>query len=214
MIDFTEVESGFRKACEPWRRRTSCRTSPAARSLAKSMDQMIATGRWSAATCNDLRPDADQHRGHCDNFQVFLKPNAIPRSPPSAPTSGLDRGQMILMSATEPDLAVRGRTTMRSGGGCLHRRSLIMIPDSSFRRAALWRPSAGIPAAVSGRAVSRKPPPKIIPAGLSIRRHPVSSSPIARSFVASPRARLYGVFRCASCISSRRLSPTQARRLR
>ena len=72
-----------------------------ARSLAKSMDQMI--GDWAM-----VRGNGDQICGLTltnteagpDNFQVFLKPKCDPAITAFAPTQWrLDHGQILLMSA-------------------------------------------------------------------------------------------------------------------
>ena len=101
VIDFTEVESGIFEGLRTGEGVYILQNLAAARSLAKSMDQMI--GDWSMVRGNgqdDLRPDADQHRGGADNFQVFLKPKCDPAVAAFAPTQWrLDHGQMLLMSA-------------------------------------------------------------------------------------------------------------------
>ena len=64
VIDFTEVESGIFEGLRQGEGVYILQNLAAARSLAKSMDQMI--GDWSMVRGNgqaDLRPDADQHRG-------------------------------------------------------------------------------------------------------------------------------------------------------
>ena len=63
VIDFTEVESGIFEGLRTGEGVYILQNLAAARSLAKSMDQMI--GDWSMVRGNgqtDLRPDADQHR--------------------------------------------------------------------------------------------------------------------------------------------------------
>ena len=101
VIDFTEVESGIFEGLRQGEGIYILQNLAAARSLAKSMDQMI--GDWSMVRGNGVaicgltltNTEADQ-----DNFQVFLKPNCDPVVAAFAPTQWrLDRGQMILMSA-------------------------------------------------------------------------------------------------------------------
>lgn len=101
VIDFTEVESGIFEGLRQGEGIYILQNLAAARSLAKSMDQMI--GDWSMVRGNGVvicgltltNTEADQ-----DNFQVFLKPNCDPAVAAFAPTQWrLDRGQMILMSA-------------------------------------------------------------------------------------------------------------------
>jgi len=101
VIDFTEVESGIFEGLREGEGIYILQNLAAARSLAKSMDQMI--GDWSMVRRNGVvvcgltltNTEADQ-----DNFQVFLKPNCDPAIAAFAPTLWrLDRGQMILMSA-------------------------------------------------------------------------------------------------------------------
>jgi hypothetical protein len=101
VIDFTEVESGIFEGLRQGEGIYILQNLAAARSLAKSMDQMI--GDWSMVRGNGAvicgltltNTEADQ-----DNFQVFLKPKCDPAVAAFAPTRWrLDRGQMILMSA-------------------------------------------------------------------------------------------------------------------
>jgi hypothetical protein len=101
VIDFTEVESGIFEGLREGEGIYILQNLAAARSLARSMDQMI--GDWSMVRRNGVtvcgltltNTEADQ-----DNFQVFLKPNCDPAITAFAPTQWrLDRGQIILMSA-------------------------------------------------------------------------------------------------------------------
>lgn len=101
VIDFTEVESGIFEGLRQGEGIYILQNLAAARSLAKSMDQMI--GDWSMVRGNGVvicgvtltNTEASQ-----DNFQVFLKPKCDPAIAAFAPTQWrLDRGQMILMSA-------------------------------------------------------------------------------------------------------------------
>ena len=101
VIDFTEVESGIFEGMRTNEGIYILQNLAAARSLAKSMDQMI--GDWSMVRGNGqiicgltlTNTEADQ-----DNFQVFLKPKCDPAVAAFAPKQWrLDRGQMLLMSA-------------------------------------------------------------------------------------------------------------------
>jgi len=101
VVDFTEVESGIFEGLRTGEGVYILQNLAAARSLAKSMDQMI--GDWSMVRGNGLaicgltltNTEASQ-----DNFQVFLKPKCDPAVAAFAPTQWrLDRGQMLLMNA-------------------------------------------------------------------------------------------------------------------
>jgi hypothetical protein len=101
VIDFTEVESGIFEGLRTGEGVYILQNLAAARSLAKSMDQMI--GDWSMVRGNGLaicgltltNTEAGQ-----DNFQVFLKPKCDPAVAAFAPTLWrLDHGQMLLISA-------------------------------------------------------------------------------------------------------------------
>jgi Protease inhibitor Inh len=100
VIDFTEVESGIFEGVRQNEGVYILQNLAAARSLAKSMDQMI--GDWAMVRSNDqvicgltlTNTDAGQ-----DNFQVFLKPKCDPVVTAFAPTRWrLERGQILLMS--------------------------------------------------------------------------------------------------------------------
>jgi hypothetical protein len=100
VIDFTEVESGILEGLRQGEGIYILQNLAAARSLAKSMDQMI--GDWAMVRGNGqpicgltlTNNEADK-----DNFQVFLKPKCDPAVVAFAPTQWrLDRGQMLLMS--------------------------------------------------------------------------------------------------------------------
>ena len=100
VIDFTEVESGILEGLRQGEGIYILQNLAAARSLAKSMDQMI--GDWSMVRGNGLaicgltltNNEADK-----DNFQVFLKPKCDPVISAFAPTQWrLEHGQMLLMS--------------------------------------------------------------------------------------------------------------------
>lgn len=100
VIDFTEVESGIFEGLRTGEGVYILQNLAAARSLAKSMDQMI--GDWSMVRGNGraicgLTLTNTEASG--DNFQVFLKPKCDPAVATFAPTEWrLERGQMILMS--------------------------------------------------------------------------------------------------------------------
>ena len=100
VIDFTEVESGILEGLRQGEGIYVLQNLAAARSLAKSMDQMI--GDWSMVRGNGLaicgltltNNEADK-----DNFQVFLKPKCDPVISAFAPTQWrLEHGQMLLLS--------------------------------------------------------------------------------------------------------------------
>ena len=101
VIDFTEVETGIFEGLRTGEGIYILQNLAAARSLAKSMDQMI--GDWAM-----VRGNGDQICGLTltnteagpDNFQVFLKPKCDPAITAFAPTQWrLDHGQILLMSA-------------------------------------------------------------------------------------------------------------------
>jgi hypothetical protein len=100
VIDFTEVESGILEGVRQNEGVYILQNLAAARSLAKSMDQMI--GDWAMVRSNGqmicgltlTNTDAGQ-----DNFQVFLKPKCDPAIASFAPTRWrLEHGQMLLTS--------------------------------------------------------------------------------------------------------------------
>ena len=102
VVDFTEVESGILEGTRSGEGVYILQNLAAARSLAKSMDQMI--GDWAMVRGNDgnticgltlTNTDAGN-----DNFQVFLKPKCDPTVASFAPTVWrLEHGQIMLMSA-------------------------------------------------------------------------------------------------------------------
>jgi hypothetical protein len=101
VIDFTEVETGIFEGLRSGEGVYLLQNLAAARSLAKSMDQMI--GDWAMVRGNGesicgltlTNTEASQ-----DNFQVFLKPKCDPAIAAFAPTQWrLDHGQILLMSA-------------------------------------------------------------------------------------------------------------------
>ena len=100
VLDFTEVEAGILEGVRPGEGVYILQNLAAARSLAKSMDQMI--GDWTMVRGNGnticgltlTNNDAGN-----DNFQVFLKPKCDPTVAAFAPTQWrLERGQIMLMS--------------------------------------------------------------------------------------------------------------------
>src|SRR3954469_6802010 len=102
VIDFTEVESGIFEGMRQGEGIYILQNLAAARSLAKSMDQMI--GDWSMVRGNG-RPicglTLTNTEATPDNFQVFLKPKCDPAVASFAPTAWrLERGALLLMSAT------------------------------------------------------------------------------------------------------------------
>src|SRR6202171_56118 len=100
VIDFTEVESGIFEGLRTNEGIYILQNLAAARSLAKSMDQMI--GDWSMVRGNG-RPvcglTLTNTEATPDNFQVFLKPRCDPAVAAFAPTVWrLERGELLLMS--------------------------------------------------------------------------------------------------------------------
>ncbi|MEH2489686.1 protease inhibitor Inh/omp19 family protein [Bradyrhizobium sp. AZCC 2230] len=100
VIDFTEVEAGIFEGLRQGEGVYILQDLAAARSMAKSMDQMI--GDWAIVRGNGqpvcgltlTNTEADQ-----DNFQVFLKPKCDAAIAQFNPTQWrLERGQIILMS--------------------------------------------------------------------------------------------------------------------
>ncbi|HEV7408661.1 MAG TPA: AprI/Inh family metalloprotease inhibitor [Bradyrhizobium sp.] len=102
VIDFTEVESGIFEGLRTGEGIYILQNLAAARSLAKSMDQMI--GDWSMVRGNG-RPicglTLTNTEATPDNFQVFLKPKCDPAVASFAPTVWrLERGELLLMSGS------------------------------------------------------------------------------------------------------------------
>jgi hypothetical protein len=102
VIDFTEVESGIFEGLRQGEGVYILQNLAAARSLAKSMDQMI--GDWQMVRGNG-RPicalTLTNTEAAPDNFQVFLKPKCDPAVAAFGPVQWrLDRGQIILQSKT------------------------------------------------------------------------------------------------------------------
>jgi Protease inhibitor Inh len=101
VIDFTEVESGIFEGMRQGEGIYLLQNLAAARSLAKSMDQMI--GDWVMVR-NDGRPicglTLTNTEATADNFQVFLKPKCDPAVEAFKPTMWrLERGELLLMAA-------------------------------------------------------------------------------------------------------------------
>jgi protease inhibitor Inh len=102
VIDFTEVESGIFEGLRQGEGIYILQNLAAARSLAKSMDQMI--GDWAMvrgngrAVCGLTLTNTEASQ---DNFQVFLKPKCDPAVSVFAPTQWrLERGELLLLSAS------------------------------------------------------------------------------------------------------------------
>ena len=100
VIDFTEVESGIFEGLRQGEGVYILQNMAAARSLAKSMDQMI--GDWAmvrgngATICSLVLTNNDAGN---DNFQVFVKPKCDSAIAAFAPSQWrLEHGQMMLMS--------------------------------------------------------------------------------------------------------------------
>ncbi len=100
VIDFTEVEAGIFEGLRTNEGVYILQNLAAARSLAKSMDQMI--GDWAMVhgdgntICGLTLTNNDAGN---DNFQVFLKPKCDAAVAAFAPTQWrLERGQIMLMS--------------------------------------------------------------------------------------------------------------------
>jgi hypothetical protein len=100
VIDFTEVESGILEGLRQGEGIYILQNLAAARSLAKSMDQMI--GDWAMVHGNGQPVcglTLTNNEAGPDNFQVFLKPKCDPAIAAFAPTQWrLEHGQMLLMS--------------------------------------------------------------------------------------------------------------------
>jgi len=101
VLDFTEVEAGILEGVRPSEGVYILQNLAAARSLAKSMDQMI--GDWAMVRGNNGNTicglTLTNNDAGNDNFQVFLKPKCDPTVAAFAPTQWrLERGQIMLMS--------------------------------------------------------------------------------------------------------------------
>jgi hypothetical protein len=100
VIDFTEVESGIFEGMRTGEGIYILQNLVAARSLAKSMDQMI--GDWAMVRGNG-QPicglTLTNTEATPDNFEVFLKPRCDPAVAAFAPAVWrLERGELLLMS--------------------------------------------------------------------------------------------------------------------
>jgi hypothetical protein len=100
VIDFTEVEAGIFEGLRQGEGVYILQNLAAARSMAKSMDQMI--GDWAMVRGNG-QPicglTLTNTEAGPDNFQVFLKPKCDAAVAQFNPTQWrLERGQIILMS--------------------------------------------------------------------------------------------------------------------
>jgi hypothetical protein len=100
VLDFTEVETGIFEGVRPNEGVYILQNLAAARSIAKSQDQMI--GDWAMVrgngntVCGLTLTNNDAGN---DNFQVFLKPKCDPTIAAFAPTQWrLEHGQILLMS--------------------------------------------------------------------------------------------------------------------
>jgi hypothetical protein len=102
VIDFTEVESGIFEGLRQGEGIYILQNLAAARSLAKSMDQMI--GDWAMVRGNGRSVcglTLTNTEATADNFQVFLKPRCDPAVEAFKPTMWrLERGGLLLMSAS------------------------------------------------------------------------------------------------------------------
>jgi hypothetical protein len=100
VIDFTEVESGIFEGLRQGEGIYILQNLAAARSLAKSMDQMI--GDWAMVRGNGQSIcglTLTNTEATSDNFQVFLKPRCDPAVAAFAPTMWrLERGELLLLS--------------------------------------------------------------------------------------------------------------------
>lgn len=100
VIDFTEVESGIFEGVRQGEGVYILQNLAAARSLAKSMDQMI--GDWSMVRGNGkvvCGLTLTNTEASTDNFQVFLKPRCDPLVANFNPKEWrLDRGELLMMS--------------------------------------------------------------------------------------------------------------------
>jgi hypothetical protein len=100
VIDFTEVESGIFEGLRQGEGIYILQNLVAARSLAKSMDQMI--GDWAMVRGNGQSIcglTLTNTEATPDNFAVFLKPRCDPAVTAFAPTVWrLERGGLLLMS--------------------------------------------------------------------------------------------------------------------
>lgn len=101
VIDFTEVETGIFEGLRTNEGVYILQDLVAARSLAKSMDQMI--GDWNMVRGNNrviCSLTLTNTEAGPDNFQAFLKPRCDPQVAAFAPNVWrLDRGELVLQAA-------------------------------------------------------------------------------------------------------------------
>lgn len=101
VIDFTEVETGIFEGLRTNEGVYILQDLAAARSLAKSMDQMI--GDWNMVRGNNrviCGLTLTNNDAGTDNFQAFLKPRCDPQVAAFAPSMWrLDRGELVLQAA-------------------------------------------------------------------------------------------------------------------
>src|SRR5260370_2824463 len=122
VIDFTEVESGIFEGLRTSEGIYILQNLAAARSLAKSMDQMI--GDWSMVRGNG-RPvcglTLTNTEATPDNFAVFLKPRCDPAVTAFAPTVWRrERGALLLMSQNGRNLPFEPADTAQRPRGPPH----------------------------------------------------------------------------------------------
>ncbi|UGV29162.1 peptidase [Rhodopseudomonas boonkerdii] len=102
VIDFTEVESGIFEGIRSGEGVYILQNLAAARSLAKSMDQMI--GDWSVVRGNGraiCSLTLTNNEAGPDNFQLFLKPRCDPLVANFKPKEWrLERGELLMFSAS------------------------------------------------------------------------------------------------------------------
>ena len=119
VIDFTEVESGIFEGVRQGEGIYLLQNLAAARSLAKSMDQMI--GDWAMVRGNGQSIcglTLTNTEATADNFQVFLKPRCDPAVTAFAPTQWR-REQWIWWSRTS--VPERSWSCPRNSGECCAR---------------------------------------------------------------------------------------------
>ena len=106
VIDFTEVESGILEGVRQGEGVYILQNLAAARSLAKSMDQMI--GDWAMVRGNGRTVcglTLTNNDAGSDNFQLFLKPRCDPAVEAFRPTMWrLERGELLLMSTAHNEV--------------------------------------------------------------------------------------------------------------
>ncbi len=126
VIDFTEVESGIFEGLRQGEGIYILQNLAAARSLAKSMDQMI--GDWAMVRGNGRAIcglTLTNNEATQDNFQVFLKPKCDPAiSCVCADAMEAGTGRVAADVRQWRSLALRGRRQRAVAPGARHRRSL------------------------------------------------------------------------------------------